>query len=50
MQSIQPEFEIVHSKKIVILYDNYRFVVNKKIQHTVYLICFEKCGVTAFKR
>ena len=31
MQSTQPEFEIVDSKKNkVILYDNYRFVVNKK--------------------
>ena len=47
MQSTQPEFEIVDSKKNkVILYDNYRFVVNKKTQHTVYLRCFEKCGVT----
>ena len=44
MQSTQPEFEIVDSKNNkVILYDTYRFVVNSKTQHTVYLRCFEKC-------
>ena len=42
-----PGFKIVEDKKSkIVIYDNYKFVVNKKTAKCVYLRCFNKCGVT----
>ena len=42
-----PDFEIVEGKKSkLVIYDNYKFVINKKTANSIYLRCFNKCGVT----
>ena len=42
-----PDFKIVEGKKSkLVIYDNYKFVINKKTAKCIYLRCFNKCGVT----